>query len=515
MTDGTRNLLESRSESGADKPGPPIPRLIVLSLLPLLALLLLRAANVPLGQPFFLIYRYSPFPLARAAALLIAIPIAGVGLWCLARSTSSSGVVRRVPFLLAVATYALLVVWTFFAPPNYAAQRLFDLESPSHEGAFVHEARGVTSIHRYVSDTFYERLQNSPDQMRGRRVISNPAGMTVLFKVARDCVAASPGLQRFLVDQFDLADGEDPAQRTEFSSAMLVAFLMTLLWGMSIVVAYALCRLWMSPLAATAIALACVLNPSTANFTPGKDTAQLLLVMLILYFWLAAYTKGRRWYAVACGFIAVVSMMVGLIHAWILLIVVAATLWDAVKLRRLSGWTASTCIPFSIGSLATLAFLYLACDWNVARMTLAVAMRYRQIQVPIITDPFYWTLIGLPLFLLFVGPMFYATVGGMRRDMRDGVSELGGRLLICTVCVLVFTYFFGNNNETPRLWIPFIPLLLLSLSLSRSTFRTDSPRVRVVLLVLIGLQVGVTLLHWSLMDVRETEYRLATGRMWD
>lgn len=513
MTGGTRNLL--RAGSGADVCGPPILRLTVLSLLPLAALFLLRAANVPLGQPFFLIYRYSPFPLARAAALLVAIPIGGVGLWFLARSASSSGAVRRGPFLGAAAAYTLLVVWTFFAPPDYASQRLFDLESPSHEGAFVHEAHGVTSIRDYVSEAFYERLQNSPEQMRGRRVISNPAGMTILFRIARNVVAARPGLQRLLVEQFDITDIEDPAQRTEFSSAMLVAFFMTLLWGGSIAVAYALCRLWMSPLAATAIALGCVLNPSTLNFTPGKDTFQLLFVMLIVYCWLAAYTKGRRLCAAGGGVVAVAALMVGLIHAWILLIVVAATFWDAVKVGRLRAWAKSTCIPFAIAALAALAVVYLACDWNVVRMTLAVAMRYRQMQVPIITDPFYWTLVGLPLFLLFVGPLFYAMVGGMRRDVRDDVSSLGGRLLICTVCVLVFTYFFGNNNETPRLWIPFIPLLLLSLSLSRSTFRTDSPRTKAVLLLLMGLQVGVTLIHWSLMDVRETEYRLSTGRMWD
>jgi hypothetical protein len=271
----------------------------------------------------------------------------------------------------------------------------------------------------------------------------------------------------------------------------------------------------MSPLPAIAIALACVLNPSTLNFTPGKDAAQLFSVMLILYFWLFAYSKARPTCGVACGVIAVGAMTVGLIHAWVLLIVVAATLWDAVTTRRLSPWIKSTCVPFSLGALAALGLAYLVMDWNVLRMTLAVGMRYRQMQVPIITDPFYWTLVGFPLFLLFVGPMFFAAAAGMRRDVHDRPSQLGGRLLLCTVGVLLFTYFFGNNNETPRLWIPFIPLLLLSLSLRRSTFRTDSPRARLTLLLLIGLQVGVTLVHWAVLDVRETEYRLSTGRMWD
>jgi hypothetical protein len=511
MTGGS----EKPNPSGDRSSYPSIPRLIVLALLPLFVLLLLRATNVPLGQPFFLIYRYSPIPLLRVESLLIAIPIAAIGLWCLARSLSSMNALKCAPMLVAIVAYGSFIVWTFFAPPNYAAQRLFDLQSPSHDGAFVLESRHVTDIHDYVSDTFYERLQQSPEEMRGRRVISNPAGMTVVFRIAQNIVAAQPGLRSFLINQFDLAEVEDPAQRTEFASAMLVAFLMTLLWGASIVAAFALCRLWLPALPSIAIALACVLNPATLNFAPGKDTAQLFFVILIIYGWFAAYTKGRSLCAVLSGVVAVVAMSIGLIHAWVLLIVVAATLWDAVRARRLSAWMVSTCIPFSIAAVATLAIFSLAFDWNIARMTLAVGMRYRQMQVPIITDPFYWTLVGFPLFLLFVGPMVYAMVGGMRRDMRDDVSAFGGRLLVCTMGVLLFTYFFGNNNETPRLWIPFIPLLILPLSLRRSTFRTDNAKSRVVLLLLIGLQIGVTLIHWSVMDVRETEYRLVTGRMWD
>lgn len=511
MTGEGRKATMSRAGGG----GPRVIMLVGFSLLPLLALLILRAADVPLGQPFFLVYRYSPFPLGRAAALTIAVPVAAIGLWFLARGVDAGGVVRRWALLGAGAAFAAMVIWTFYAPPSYLNQRLFDLESPSHSGAFVQEARRVSSIRTYVSKTFYRRLKQSPEQMRGRRVLSNPAGMTVLFASARNAVASRPAFQQFLVDCFGLVDVEDSTQLIEFSSALLVAFLMTLFWGGAIVVAYALCRLWFAPLAAIAVALSCVLNPATLEFTPGKDTFQLCFVMLILYGWLAAYTKSRPWCAVVGGIATVASLMIGLIHAWVLLIVVSATFWDALVRGRVKQWAQSTCLPFSLAAGVAAAGVYVAFDWNVFRMAFAVAMRYRQMQVPIITDPFYWTLVGLPLFLLFVGPMLFALVGAMRRDVFDEKASLGRRMLVCTTCVLAFTYFFGNNNETPRLWIPFVVLLLVSLSLGRSTFRTESPRTKAVLLLLIGLQVGVTLVHWSLMDVRETEYRLWTKRMWD
>ena len=80
--------------------------------------------------------------------------------------------------------------------------------------------------------------------------------------------------------------------------------------------------------------------------------------------------------------------------------------------------------------------------------------------------------------------------------------------------------FFANNNETPRLWIPFLALLPVGLAMGRDLFRRGSDRHRRICLVLIALQIGVSVLHWSMMDVRESEFRLLPGpdgappRMW-
>ena len=63
--------------------------------------------------------------------------------------------------------------------------------------------------------------------------------------------------------------------------------------------------------------------------------------------------------------------------------------------------------------------------------------------------------------------------------------------------------------------MPFIPLLICGMALGRSVFRLDRPRSQYVCFLLICLQLTVTLAHWSLMDVRESEYRLSTGRMFE
>ena len=109
------------------------------ALLPLLALIVLFLAQVPLGQPDFLIYRYSPWWLLRLnhAWFALALGSAGMallwlGLW---------GRKRLQPVMVggAVLTYILLAGWTLWAPPIPVDQLLVNLVSPSHDGAFVHE----------------------------------------------------------------------------------------------------------------------------------------------------------------------------------------------------------------------------------------------------------------------------------------------------------------------------------------------------------------------------------------
>jgi hypothetical protein len=69
-----------------------------------------------------------------------------------------------------------------------------------------------------------------------------------------------------------------------------------------------------------------------------------------------------------------------------------------------------------------------------------------------------------------------------------------------------------TNLETPRLWIPFVPLLLLGSLLRIEALRQPSRRVALALAVLVATQVTAAALQWSFMDMRETESRLAEQR---
>ena len=106
------------------------------------------------------------------------------------------------------------------------------------------------------------------------------------------------------------------------------------------------------------------------------------------------------------------------------------------------------------------------------------------------------------MFLLFVGATPWGLSGDGAISRADPTSKLGRRLMVCLILVMTYTYFFGNNSETPRLWIPFIPILILSLALTRRSCREDHPAFRRMMTILLCLQLLFTLAHWSLMDVR-------------
>ena len=125
-----------------------------------------------------------------------------------------------------------------------------------------------------------------------------------------------------------------------------------------------------------------------------------------------------------------------------------------------------------------------------------------------------WYAIGLPIFLLFVAPGTWALLGLNLRRIRWG---FGTRLTICTIVVMAIIYGpLGVTYELARLWVAFLPPLMLGLSIDLPLLRArgTSHRAAVALALLVGVHVTFTVLHWSLFDARESELRLTTNRFY-
>ena len=158
----------SRSQSTQTSVSHGHARVIAAAVIPLAVLFALFLADVRLGQPD-LFYRFSPLAGARLYQALPALLIASVAAMGAFWSWSRGGGWGRVGRSGAVLCYVMLVAWTFIAPPLGTSGHVFNLESPSHEGAFVRETKHVRGAREYLAEDYYERLQKEPDEMRGRR----------------------------------------------------------------------------------------------------------------------------------------------------------------------------------------------------------------------------------------------------------------------------------------------------------------------------------------------------------
>ena len=214
------------------------------------------------------------------------------------------------------------------------------------------------------------------------------------------------------------------------------------------------------------------------------------------------------------GVALVAGVAVGLVHAWIALIVVASAAWsvrsDRDGLRRL---LLRGAVPAAGGAALACLAAWLVWRWNIPKTLIAVVSSYERVADYLDPQPWAWFLAQVPMFALFAGGGIWLLAYGMfRTSLTDGPAGLGLAMVLVTVVVMVLSAF-RTALETPRLWLAFVPLLVLGMALRMPTFRHSSSGSLRILLTIAVLQVTTTCLQWCLFDVRESEMRLSTGWM--
>jgi hypothetical protein len=496
--------------------------LLVTAVAPLVVHILLLRGHVPLGCPGRFTYLYSPVVSWRLAAVPVAIVLAVIPALGVRLSAATAARQRRAGLGLVLLGAAALAAWSYYAPPDYRNQHVFNAFSPAQDGAFLVEGLRVSDIAAYLRD-FPARAATPPAEMRGTRVISNPPAATLLVIGLDRFLSAFPRLAT-LVPLASAAEAAAarPARRLEHAAqiGLLFFWALTGLWLCAGLAFYAAGRLFCEPPAAAAYAFCCVFSPLTLLFTPGKDPAQLLTVAIPLFLWLAAWRHGRVLWAVLCGVAFAGACLASLVHFWVAGAVLVATLLavfrDRSELRRV---LLRVVLPAGVAALVTFGLFGLV-GIDAPATLLAVARAQREVTRGPDAMPLVWQLLGVPLFLLLAGPAWWiATVTlPCSKSGPEPPARFGGALLLVTTVILLATVGF-TNLETPRLWLPFVPLMLLGAVLrsplagrTRATDEGTSRRTALLLATLVIVQIAVSALHWSLMDPRETETRLVEQR---
>ena len=486
--------------------------LLALSAILLLATsIVLHRGDIRLGQGSFA-YRYSPLYGFRVVRALLCVPLAAAAggvIWFLATRPQRGGAGLALLGVIA----ALLVGWTWWAPPAPVLQHTFNFLSPSHDGAFVLEAKGAPGAAAYLRG-FDARIQAPPEEFKGTRIVSNPPGMTIVAMGAMKVIPPSVESPT-AIDRYALSTPPNVLKRIEWPLALRVAFASLLLWGASAFVAYLLGREFLSVPAAAVFTLIVLLNPSTVLFSPGKDPAQLLTINAMLWTGLAGWRRGSVALAATSGALLMVGSIIGLIHLWVAFAAFAAVSWHVLRTREpIVRFVLRTLLPAAGGAVLIVLACYIAIGWNPLTTLLAVQRRWTQVQPTIAVNHTLWMFIGLPIFLVFTSPAYWTTIGLSLRKLRRG-SGFGRRLLICTLVAMALTYVLGVPYELPRLWVAFLPPLALGAMIDLPMFHaSEARRVWRPLAAIVAVQVLFTALHWTIYDARESEYRLLSERLW-
>lgn len=481
-------------------------------ILPFAILLACAALEVPMGQGYFW-FRYSPVRAERTLRALPAVALGGIAagaVWTLAARRPRRDRLAAGTVLAAAAVGA--GAWVWWAPPVPMNQQWFNITSLSTDGAFYHESSGIGSLPLYLRRFDQDRLTRVTEQMGGTRILSNPPGATVLAYLASRVNAPDPlepgAFQRYLRAAHELS----PEDSALISGGLRVAILFAALWVLAGAAGYGLGRVFLSPAGAAVFAIMATFNPCAVHFAPGKDPAQLLSVNLMLWAWFASWKRRSAPLAAVAGAALLVGLTLSLSHAWVALAALAATLWH--DRARLGTVALRGVLPAAAGAAAVVLLVYLAIGWNITATLLAVARKWTALQPTFQMNRAVWYLIGLPIFLLFLSPGFYALLGLSAARRR---LNLGTRLVICTAGAMAFIYLvIGLTYELPRLWVVFLPPLALGLAMDAPLLRGRGPhrRAAVALATLVVAQVAFTAFHWTIFDAREAEYRLISKRLY-
>lgn len=483
------------------------------AVLPVLATLILFAFEIPLGKPGKFVYLYSPIVMQRLGAVPAALAIGTLLACSVALVCSPHPWRRRAGYLLAAVGCVGGTGWIFVAPPQFRSQHVLNMQSPSHDGAFLLEAahaRGV-GVRAYLR-SFPERTRKPPAEMRGTRVISNPPAMTLIAVGTLSLLEHSPRVRR-AVAAMGLED-ELPAELARIViDSIGLAFALALLGLLAAPLLYAANRVLVSAPVALTLALVVSLSPMTLLFGPGKDPVQMSTVGLLLWLWLLAWRGERGWAAVLAGGVFVLVCLISLVHVWIAAIVFVAGVLSTPTGGRLR-FILRNGVPAAAGAAVVVLALAVLADLDFFRCAWFSARAQSEITRGDDAMPFVWQSLGVPLFLLFAGPAFWCVSlwrsrGGQRE--RDADARFGACLVAGSAVVMLATVGF-TNVETPRLWMPFMPLLLLGGALRIPAMRNVNRRLAIFLGALVLVQVAASALQWTVMDMREAETRLLLSR---
>jgi hypothetical protein len=458
--------------------------------------LTLRAGVCPLGVRGEWEWLRLPIGPTAIQAVLAASAVAAyavfAGLVCSVLKTRATAVREALAVAaLLVASVAVQAAAQSGAPVGYGlAKWVVALHQKGSSGYFTVAKTQVRDPWRFLAD--YPEWIRHQDALH---IGTHPPGLVVLESALLRAMEQSPRSARFVEDHvpdsvaiaFRLFGHDNPMSPADRATLALTGFLTLLACGATVVPLYALARAGLPALSAWPTAALWPLVPSAILFQPAADTAFPLLSTTALA--LAAHAGGRgpallrRPAAVLAGVVLGLGMQFTLAFLPVGLIVAAVLMADReVPWRdRVISFLAT-----GVGFLGLTALVWAATGanpfavwwWNQRNHARFYVEYPRSYRAWVVANPVELLVaLGLP------ASVWMIAASAWPREVP--------RVSVATAAVLAFLTLSGRNlSEVARLWIPFMPALLVAAGFAMGRLGAG-PRSLAATIGLVGAQTLV------------------------
>jgi hypothetical protein len=337
-------------------------------------------------------------------------------------------------------------------------------------------------------------LANYPRWIQGQDALhigTHPPGLIVAESVLLGVMERSPTLTRFVEDHapdsvalaFRYYGQDNPMSPADRATFVLTGVLTLLACALTVVPLYALARVYLPAHSAWASATIWPLVPASILFQPTADTAFPLVstAALALAAW-SVRAEGRRSLALAgaTGIVLAVGMQFSLVFLAVGLIVAVVIGTSGGRSTR---DRALLIVATGVGFLALTAIV-----WALTRANPFVIWWCNQRNHTRFYQEYprsYWAWVKANAIELAVAIGLPSAVWSF---LGLGWTRNVPRVALVTFGVLVFLTLSGRNlSEVGRLWLPFMPALLVAVGFAMGRLNAG-PRTLGVTAALVGLQ---------------------------
>jgi len=478
----------------------------VMVLCTVLAVLWLMSPMLPLGVPgewgWSPLYWTTAHPFAWISNLILAT--AGIGLvawlskWLSAVQVAESSRWRRS--VVAGATMAVAMGWWLhllgtIPAPFGLARSPFVLFYPRMTGYYMAARYSNESTRDFLRN--YESMLgklNGPE--RYLHLGTHPPGLTLLNRGFQAVTTNTPALVRLLEatmpdqirDANETIRGESAISKREFTredgAALWLITLVTMLSAAACIplIAGLLRMAGHSERSALRWGSLWMFTPAVAVFLPKDDVLFAFPALLAGLLWLRGLALDSRWRAAAAGVVCFAGLFFSLAFLPVMLALAIATVWmwsRESKAARLSGLTAVKNVKPRAGAMsAGLAgllipvFIFLAgFETNITGIWRQNFENHAEFYEHNARSYGKWLVANVGELMFAAGPaVFVLALAGFVTVRRTGLTAPRASMLgPAGLIVLAILWLSGKNmGEAARLWIAFLPWLLLCIAPNRS-----------------------------------------------